>query len=138
MTGKVTLESLRNIGADQGARLRRALAVAAVPVAAGLTTACYAAPSPEMFMDEEVCVDGFDNDADGQTDCLDAECSGYEVCTGCLDGLDNDADGLSDCSDASCANSEACTGACDDGVDDDGDGFADCVDLDCTGSPSCP
>ncbi len=60
----------------------------------------------------------------------------------CEDGLDDDADGLTDCADADCFEHPACMfgGAeerndqrCSDWVDNDGDGLLDCEDPDCTG-----
>ena len=48
----------------------------------------------------------------------------------CLDGLDNDGDGQLDCADTDCRNRPACTevGLCADMQDNDGDGATDCAD----------
>jgi hypothetical protein len=61
----------------------------------------------------------------------------------CVDGLDNDCDGDYDCTDSDCAADEACvcvpvTEICDDGIDNDCDGLIDCVDPDCNSDPACP
>ena len=60
----------------------------------------------------------------------------------CEDNLDDDADGLTDCADADCFEHPACMfgggeerndDRCSDWVDNDGDGALDCEDPDCTG-----
>ena len=61
-------------------------------------------------VNNEVCTDGTDNDADGDTDCNDSDCSGHSACvpsteTDCSDGTDNDADGDTDCNDSDCIHS---------------------------------
>jgi hypothetical protein len=60
-------------------------------------------PTAPQCYAEVACVDGNDNDGDGQTDCADADCTG---CTGggevCGNSLDDDADGLPDCADLDC------------------------------------
>ena len=61
----------------------------------------------------EVCNDGIDNDADGDTDCADADCVGNAVCLeagNCGDGVDNDLDGDTDCADADCVADVLCDG----------------------------
>ena len=64
---------------------------------------------------EETCDDGFDNDGDGYSDCLDQNCNGVDGCeygveTNCDDEYDNDADGDIDCLDADCSPSVDCAG----------------------------
>lgn len=61
------------------------------------------------------CDDGFDDDADGQTDCDDDECDLDPVCSGplseagaCDDGVDNDHDSRIDCADPACAREPHC------------------------------
>lgn len=106
------------------------------------------------------CIDGADNDYDGDYDCNDADCAGSPDCfeSDCTDGADNDRDGDYDCDDSDCADDEACQpvedtaiedtgevniyegdepGECSDGIDNDGDGDVDCADEDCSGSPDC-
>ncbi len=97
------------------------------------------------------CVDGADNDRDGQFDCNDADCGGSPDCSeantpgGCADGADNDRDGQFDCEDPDCAADDACgdgvegndSGECEDGIDNDGDGLNDCADSDCAGFSGC-
>jgi hypothetical protein len=62
---------------------------------------------------ESDCVDGLDDDVDGLTDCLDAECASEPVCVEvCDDGVDNNADGLVDCSDARCSAEAHCEAPC--------------------------
>ena len=58
----------------------------------------------------------------------------------CLDGIDNDGDGNVDCRDVGCNPSPNCEiGAlCGDAQDNDGDGLADCLDPGCVGAPACP
>jgi Zn-dependent metalloprotease len=63
----------------------------------------------------EVCTDAIDNDLDGLTDCLDADCSADIACAPaevCTDAIDNDLDGLTDCLDADCSADPACVVAC--------------------------
>lgn len=94
------------------------------------------------------CVDGKDNDCDGQIDCsFDPDCAGRPEC-GCLptevncnDAIDNDCDGLLNCADPDCAGDPSCVCTaneditnCNDGNDNDCDGLADCADIDCAGS----
>ncbi|MFH2006637.1 MAG: hypothetical protein ABI333_08640, partial [bacterium] len=58
----------------------------------------------------------------------------------CVDGIDNDGDGDTDCADTDCAADPVCheTGAeCSDGIDNDGDGDIDCADIDCAPEPAC-
>jgi hypothetical protein len=67
----------------------------------------------------EICDDGFDNDADGKTDCADKKDCGKDlVCSGgsgpqpevCDDGIDNDDDGKTDCTDKKdCGKDPACS-----------------------------
>ena len=82
------------------------------------------------------CIDGSDNDSDGQRDYpLDSGCESYtdtseEPVTQCNDGVDNDGDGLADYpADPGCAGrldaSERTGAQCDNGTDDDDDGLID-------------
>ncbi|MEM7180288.1 MAG: hypothetical protein AAF518_05215 [Spirochaetota bacterium] len=58
-----------------------------------------------------MCVDGVDNDSDGNVDCQDSECSAFLFCQSptedtafkCQDGLDNDNDTKVDCQDSECS-----------------------------------
>jgi subtilisin-like proprotein convertase family protein len=96
-------------------------------------------------VNEARCDDAVDNDADGQTDCDDADCVSDPACQGqvetdCGDGIDNDGDGLSDCADPECAGRDDCQVTetrCEDGVDNDGDGLTDCFDSSCGEDPAC-
>lgn len=77
------------------------------------------------------CIDGIDNDGDGDVDgedfgCLDAY-DDSEI-SACIDGIDNDGDGLVDRpADPGCATTLAVreNPQCQDGVDNDGDGAVD-------------
>lgn len=89
-------------------------------------------------LDTAVCVGEVGRVANG------ALCENPE--TSCVDGFDNDGDGLTDCTDSSCDGlpgrlapsvalcrfgNEGSLATCTDGFDNDGDGFTDCVDPDC-------
>ncbi len=63
----------------------------------------------------ESCIDGVDNDGDGQTDCEDTDCATHapgcnagctfaerDLLDGCIDGYDSDCDGLTDADDPDC------------------------------------
>jgi len=63
------------------------------------------------------CGDGLDNDADGKTDCEDADCH-------------NDADDKGSRG-QTCVLNEASDTYCSDGYDNDADGHVDCLDIDC-------
>lgn len=82
------------------------------------------------------CIDGLDNDSDGQKDYpLDTGCESYtdsseEPVTQCNDGVDNDGDSLADYpADPGCLGrldtSEYYGSQCDNGSDDDSDGLID-------------
>jgi len=93
---------------------------------------------------EVECDDGFDNDSDEVSDCLDPDCDGIAGCElgqelTCDDAMDNDGDGGVDCADADCSAWPACVPEtlCNDGVDNDLDGVADCLDLGCHGLDGC-
>lgn len=83
------------------------------------------------------------DDADGATDCDDADCAAFASClpqteTVCNDGLDDDGDGSLDCADSDCSGVPVCTAeVCDDDVDNDADGAIDCADSDCTSANGC-
>jgi hypothetical protein len=68
-----------------------------------------------------------DNDADGDTDCADVDCSSESYCEAtevtCDDSFDNDGDGQVDCADADCSGLAVCTV---------GTGDPCLVDADCT------
>jgi subtilisin-like proprotein convertase family protein len=86
------------------------------------------------------CVNGSDDDGDGQIDCVDPDCAAAPQCgaeTQCTDTIDDDLDGKVDCADPDCATAVTCVpeAACGDGMDNDLDGKADCLDADC--GPSC-
>ncbi len=62
---------------------------------------------------EDCCGDSFDNDFDGQADCLDDDCVLTPECipeneTVCDDTIDEDMDGTTDCDDADCASDINC------------------------------
>jgi len=87
----------------------------------------------------EDCGNGWDDDADGDTDCDDSDCEGVAGCAGpppeiCDNGVDDDGDGATDCVDTDCP---ACNEICDNGVDDDRDGLVDCDDSDCDRHNNC-
>jgi hypothetical protein len=61
----------------------------------------------------------------------------------CINGTDDDGDGDTDCSDADCASDPICAPPpppenCSNTIDDDNDGAIDCNDFDCTRDPACP
>jgi hypothetical protein len=107
-------------------------------------------PIPENQVDDG-CIDGIDNDSNGQTDCDDASCAVDIICNlpeteneienGCIDGFDNDLDKKADCEDTDCVSEEACItppatesevdGGCEDMIDNDKDDVIDCDDSDC-------
>jgi hypothetical protein len=68
----------------------------------------------------EICSNSIDDDNDGDIDCADSDCEGYNHSTGW-----------------GCSNNEKIEINCEDtskgiGIDNDGDGFANCDDSDCT------
>ncbi|MFC1810576.1 hypothetical protein ACFLZH_03690 [Patescibacteria group bacterium] len=100
----------------------------------------FCIPNHKGCIKKEVCGDMIDNDADGDIDCTDADCSTHIHCNLvelCNDGFDNNGDGLVDCADPACAAYVACQPQedCVNGVDDDG--FADCMDTDCSKVKAC-
>lgn len=72
---------------------------------------CAAPTSPPPPPALENCVDGVDNDRDGQVDCADPDCpndtSGYKELQ-CSDGRDNDCDRHVDCDDIDCTLAPNC------------------------------
>ena len=87
----------------------------------------------------EKCGNGVDDDADGDTDCLDYDCTIVEPCAEflCNDGLDGDNDGLTDCADPDCSDRVDCPEDCANSIDDDADGDIDCADIECVGVEPC-
>jgi|GEM_PF-1972505 len=96
----------------------------------------------------EDCINGIDDDGDGQVDCDDVDCVNDPNCVApgvelfCANNIDDDGDGLTDCADPDCVNDPACIVPpteidCTDGVDNDQDGDTDCADADCTFDASC-
>ena len=85
---------------------------------------------------ENSCLDGIDNDGDGQVDAADTNCARadetYEAGQ-CQDEEDNDEDGLIDAEDGDCLTGAGVYdptdidegAACSDGIDNDGDGWVD-------------
>ena len=55
----------------------------------------------------------------------------------CINGKDDDGDGDIDCADSDCSTSLACKEDCNDGVDNDGDDLIDCDDDDCAAAAIC-
>lgn len=72
---------------------------------------CAAPTAPPPPPALENCVDGVDNDRDGQVDCADPDCpnqtSGYKELQ-CGDGRDNDCDRYVDCDDIDCTLAASC------------------------------
>jgi glucose/arabinose dehydrogenase len=98
-------------------------------------------------LNETLCNDEVDNDADEFIDCADSDCDAVLACEfgtemSCIDEFDNDGDGSVDCADSDCSALPRCTGMaetlCEDGIDNDQDGFVDCADRDCLGGNTCP
>ena len=89
----------------------------------------------------EICDNMIDDDRDGDTDCVDPDCSSEDACSEqgeeCFDGGDNDDDGAFDCDDFDCFEECEERGNCADGRDNDEDGDADCSDIDCSCDPVC-
>ncbi|HKY63288.1 MAG TPA: Calx-beta domain-containing protein [bacterium] len=100
---------------------------------------------------EGACNNGFNDDTDGDIDCLDSDCSADAACTN--PAGDNDGDGVANGTD-NCALvsnpgqqetdgdgiGNACDsveGDCANGVSDDTDGDVDCADSDCSASNDC-
>ena len=59
------------------------------------------------------CFDSFDNDGDGDMDCVDNDCNYKNYCEDgqevtCDDNFDNDGDGLKDCADLDCGYFVGC------------------------------
>ena len=87
---------------------------------------------------ETNCIDGVDNNFNGQTDCDDTNCQKiwpdcFLVAEICDDSVDNDGDGLIDLDDPDCLETD-----CNDGVDNNGDGLIDCDDANCQANwPAC-
>jgi hypothetical protein len=69
-------------------------------------------------------VDCGDPDCAGQTFCIPSV-------EDCHNDWDDDFDGLTDCLDADCSGGPDCSEICDNGRDDDVDGETDCTDTDC-------
>ncbi len=87
-------------------------------------TACWHSPVYGCPAVETSCIDGDEDDDDGDNnwdansmtggDCLDYNCAGNPICplteTSCVDGIDNDLDRAIDCVDNDCAGE--CTSYC--------------------------
>lgn len=144
MTGSNALRYLRDLcdrlDLRRNAAVRTGLAAAALPIALGVTTACYAAPYDNGVYGyaDEVCYNQIDDDRDGFTDCSDDQCATTEFCLGCDDGIDNDGNGAADCGDETCQWLGPCADEiCSDGIDNDVNGVADCDDEACLGLEAC-
>ncbi|MDY0000069.1 MAG: trypsin-like serine protease [Polyangia bacterium] len=61
---------------------------------------------------QENCVNGVDDDGDGDIDCDDQDCVSTSACApeaeDCMNGVDDDGDGATDCGDPDCASAENC------------------------------
>ncbi|MEM7180291.1 MAG: hypothetical protein AAF518_05230 [Spirochaetota bacterium] len=69
----------------------------------------------------QLCLDGIDNNGDGNVDCEDASCQYFTFCSTssasnyeytssqCQDNQDNDGNGLTDCEDSNCSGYTFCT-----------------------------
>lgn len=82
-----------------------------------IVEAWYSSPSDVEYdiridiLEEEVCGNGIDDDADGDTDCADDDCGAFDECEeflNCDDGIDNDLDGDTDCDDSECYGVGTC------------------------------
>ena len=92
----------------------------------------------EVTPTEGDCVNGIDDDLDGDIDCDDSECAYVANCLEfCDNGIDDDLDGDEDCDDPDCVYAVNCFEVCDNSIDDDGDGLIDCDDNGCAGDPQC-
>ena len=93
---------------------------------------------PEV--DDVVCDDRYDNDADGLIDCEDEDCALTAPCTGlrvsdpCLQGVTGHVHGCGENAGEAGGDDPA---TCSDGIDDDLDGHVDCQDKDCAFAENC-
>jgi len=94
---------------------------------------CGAPPSTELS-----CVDGLDEDCDGNVDCDDTDCDADAACVGpvCGDATCDAGEDQCTCS-ADCGAPPGAELSCVDGLDEDCDGDADCDDSDCSADPAC-
>lgn len=89
------------------------------------------------------CLDGVDNDDDGDIDCEDQGCYDKPACEDVIDtgedigdtDTDVDVDTGADTDQAGSENPNA--GECSDGIDNDNDGATDCDDSDCSSAEEC-
>ncbi len=116
-------------------------------------------------VDTEIdCVNSFDDDFDGSTDCADSDCASDFYCTSsdtgapaaifedCDNEFDDDFDGDEDCADSDCASDFSCISSdtgemnmagddvvedCCNHFDDDFDGLVDCDDPECVSELCC-
>ena len=72
-------------------------------------------------------------------DCVDFDCLTFTGCfaENCSNGIDDNADGDIDCADSDCSWVGICLEHCSDNLDNDLDGGLDCDDSDCNTDPSC-
>lgn len=110
----------------------------------GAAVACDDSSSQKPIVYED-CLNGFDDDDDGQLDCYDTDCAWHIACQvatpeDCANGRDDDDDGYADCYDFDCRDDPACQGLsenCVNRIDDDADELIDCADPDCSPHSAC-
>jgi hypothetical protein len=69
-----------------------------------------AATPGEQSFGPDACIDGVDNDQDGNTDCDDSDCANLAYCAEeiCDNGFDDNANQLVDCDDPACSETPLC------------------------------
>ncbi|MBN2191575.1 MAG: hypothetical protein JW751_02065 [Polyangiaceae bacterium] len=80
-------------------------------------------------LQETLCADLLDDDADGYVDCEDYDCCGPDAACGC----EGRCSGTAVCLEGDRVESATSETNCQNGLDDDADGYRDCEDYDCCG-----